>query len=73
LGGKIKAILETDDDLNFLLGLKKEELEKLVVVGTSSPGRITFGITRWRKPLGFYQPELIPRLGLTAIHVVLVY
>jgi len=27
---KIKQILETDDDLDFLLGLKKEELEKLV-------------------------------------------
>jgi hypothetical protein len=27
---KIKAILETDHDLDFLLGLKKEELEKLV-------------------------------------------
>lgn len=27
---KIKAILETDNDLDFLLGLKKEELEKLV-------------------------------------------
>jgi len=27
---KIKRILETDDDLDFLLGLKKEKLEKLV-------------------------------------------
>jgi hypothetical protein len=27
---KIKAILETDDDLDFLRGLKKEELEKLL-------------------------------------------
>ena len=27
---RIKRILERDDDLDFLLGLKKEELEKLV-------------------------------------------
>ena len=27
---KIKAILVTDDDLDFLRGLKKEELEKLL-------------------------------------------
>ena len=27
---KIKQILETDDEVDFLLGLKKEELEKLV-------------------------------------------
>ena len=27
---KIKELLKTDNDLDFLLGLKKEELERLV-------------------------------------------
>ena len=30
LAEKIKELLKTDNDLDFLLGLKKEEIERLV-------------------------------------------